>query len=194
MIGFGQFRWHIDETIIPNNDSIRYLKHTMEPITGIVYEYDPHQWGNGERKLNIDKQYDYVDGKKCGKAYEVYGNIVKEYYRCNNKYYGTTTIWETKRGRYINLNKGEYYILTAENPKGRIESIRNYNQEGLFHGVSKQWYKLHSFSADFQLTEKLPLMIKEYYHKGKRHGLYQYWNKEGQLLKEINYIHGEVVE
>ena len=128
-IGFGQFRWNVDETI--KKDNIVYLKTTMKPITGIVYTYAKHLWGQKEQEFNIREQRDYVNGKECGKYYEVFGNVINEGYK--GQEFIVVEVSQSNKPIFMKVNgKEEFYVRHAA-------SSRPYSMSEATHYINKHW-------------------------------------------------------
>jgi antitoxin component YwqK of YwqJK toxin-antitoxin module len=173
---FGQNKYKVDQTTLHLTDTIVYLRITMKPITGEIYEeyefcdMEKFHLTLEQKKLSdwitngcLLKKLNYKDGLKDGLQRKWWedGILYSEENYKNGLKDGLQRLW------------GLSGILTLE------ENYKN----GVLDGVQKRWWD----------TQGQQLWYEEIYNNGKIiDGIVKNWWDDGSLWIEFNYKDGKL--
>jgi antitoxin component YwqK of YwqJK toxin-antitoxin module len=179
-------KYHVDKTVT-HGDSITYLRSTMAPLNGTVY----NEFGDICTYLNGKKNGLYREWFKTGqlkhKGNYINGKDEGEFFWW---YENGQLSWKGKRlrGKNIGLWRGWH-----EN--GNIMSEDHF-ENNLYNGVSKRYFENGSLKSEKPYTnEKIHGISKKYYENGKIEsisnwingkpkGIQRYWFPNGNLKQE----------
>lgn len=164
------------ETTNPN-DTMRFLKKDMSPLTGLVgYKYFEF-YG---KELKSDNYNFYRSGQ-----YSIHNTIQDHPIRRN-----------IDVGRYINGKKDGINFTYNWNEWNKLYSLLNNNEILKLSEIQKLGVDVvNDYETKYGNTTGLwfnPKIIKKgNYNNGLKNGLFSYYNKEGNLTKEITWKNGK---
>ena len=182
-------KYHEGEIVSPG-DSIAYLKSTMKPIDGYVYNEKGTLglYKNGKKEglhkrwmYNMYEEKNYVQGNLEGYSrlwYDKSQQLKSEEYYHNNKIEGISRYWyENGQMNYeINWKDDQLNGIRKGWHQNGIIMTECLYVNGLAEGIDRQWY------------DNGQLHHETRYSNGKKNGISQYWYKNGQLWSESVYI------
>ena len=180
-------KYYVDKTVT-HGDSITYLRSTMDPLNGTVYNEfgDICSYVNGKKNGlyrewfktgQLKEKSNFLNGVHNGDSYNWHSNgqLSKKCKIYSYGYEGSLTYWDENGNvkNVFNFNKGVRFSIKTYYKNGNVKSEEPNNKKGEIHGICKNFYE----NGKIENTST--------WVNGKALGIQKYWFTNGNLKQEV---------